>query len=44
MFCLYCKSYQGLDKPCKQGTHVTDIQEVLICEHYEYNGSVTDES
>jgi len=42
MFCLYCKSYDGLDKPCK-GTQITDIQKVMVCEHYEYDGSVNNE-
>ena len=38
MFCLFCIEYQGLDEPCKRGTHVTNIQDTMRCEHYQYNG------
>ena len=42
MFCLFCKEYQGLDSKCRQDKNIWDFQEVLECEHYQYNREVTE--
>ena len=38
MFCLFCTEYQGLDKECKQGVRVTNIQDTMQCDYYVYHG------
>lgn len=39
-FCMYCTEYIDLDTPCQMGKRVTNIKEVMECEHYKYNGGV----
>ena len=40
MFCLYCIEYQGLDEHCRKGKNIHNIQEVMNCTDYKYNGEV----
>ena len=40
MFCLYCEHYKGLDEPCRKDKDIHNIQEVVNCEYYKYDGSL----
>ena len=40
MFCLYCIHYVSLDEPCRKDKNIHNIQEVVNCEYYKYNGSL----
>ena len=35
MFCLNCKEYVSLYKPCKQGIRMTDLDKIMKCKKYE---------
>ena len=40
MFCLYCEHYKGLKEHCRKDKDIHNIQEVVKCEDYKYNGEV----
>ena len=40
MFCLYCEHYVSLDENCRKDKDIHNIQEVVNCEYYKYNGSL----
>ncbi|MBR3213136.1 MAG: hypothetical protein IKF79_01355 [Methanosphaera sp.] len=42
MSCAFCKEYQGLKTPCKQGITVQNLSESFSCDYYTYNGELNE--